>query len=618
MTKVKYDYSPLDSPESQFRLLTLLPGLWQDEIRCSLAVYPFDSNASNYNYQTLSYVWGDPTVVRQIRVDDLNFQVTENLWLALRRLRHAESELLIWVDAIAINQQDKDEKSKQVAMMGDIYRRCCEVICWLGEDTEAVSAPYALTSTTGVLAFELLRLHAEDKHRYDNICYDTSSSSHVEVAAGYEAHFEALSKIIESPWWSRIWIVQELALPPKATLMFGSEYLPVEVLKDIREVERQHEQGCCKHVFSAYQFEGLIKKTKLFMSQGAASLLFIRLTARDGDSYPLPLLRSLVCANSATDPRDLYYGLLGLLPKSDLNPDYSLSPSAVFARGAVQEMNFSERLSMMVGFRSADFFKSPQGQGLKANPTWLAPTSFMFMRIERQDLLTLFSRHMSKLNASRGFYSPVTLVNDSSLLLKSIQIDTIRLVDTVTAGNGVSKTIYRWLQMLALDETSCWPPDPPQIGSLADAFWKTLLWNGIYNSDDDGKLSTGDYIEMAQWLRHVIDGSPPLANVHNPLSRYVVHTNLSQRSLFLTKTGMLGLGPYNTMPGDEVHVLIGANVPFVLCPHRKRLKKYAPNSVFESSVRQYTMIGDGYVHGIMNGEAMEERGEDSWETIQIW
>jgi hypothetical protein len=59
--------------------------------------------------------------------------VTKNLYLALLRLRHPETERTLWVDALCINQVDLDEKRHQIALMADIYTKASTVIMWLGE-----------------------------------------------------------------------------------------------------------------------------------------------------------------------------------------------------------------------------------------------------------------------------------------------------------------------------------------------------------------------------------------------------------------------------------------------------------------------------------------------------
>ena len=40
----------------------------------------------------------------------------------------------LWIDAICLNQEDDEEKSKQVPRMSDIYSLAEEVIFWLGRN----------------------------------------------------------------------------------------------------------------------------------------------------------------------------------------------------------------------------------------------------------------------------------------------------------------------------------------------------------------------------------------------------------------------------------------------------------------------------------------------------
>ncbi|KAI1740249.1 hypothetical protein F4680DRAFT_418962, partial [Xylaria scruposa] len=64
-----------------------------------------------------------------------------------------------------------------------------------------------------------------------------------------------------------------------------------------------------------------------------------------------------------------------------------------------------------------------------------------------------------------------------------------------------------------------------------------------------------------------------------------------QKRFFRTRTGRMGLGSVGIEPGDIVVVLLGGRVPYIL---RKAFRGY------------YFLICDSYVHGIMNGEIVEE------------
>ncbi|PVH80545.1 hypothetical protein DL98DRAFT_515399 [Cadophora sp. DSE1049] len=61
------------------------------------------------------------------------------------------------------------------------------------------------------------------------------------------------------------------------------------------------------------------------------------------------------------------------------------------------------------------------------------------------------------------------------------------------------------------------------------------------------------------------------------------------RVLFQTGKGYIALGPVITQPGDIVCLFHGGNVPYVLRP----------------TAGYYQLVGECYVHGIMNGEAMQ-------------
>ena len=76
----------------------------------------------------------------------------------------------------------------------------------------------------------------------------------------------------------------------------------------------------------------------------------------------------------------------------------------------------------------------------------------------------------------------------------------------------------------------------------------------------------------------------------NPLHAIFQRTSLERR-IYLTEKGYIGLGPQSADDGDEVWILGGAKVPFVL-------RKCQEGG--------YTLVGESYVHGIMTGEALAD------------
>jgi hypothetical protein len=68
------------------------------------------------------------------------------------------------------------------------------------------------------------------------------------------------------------------------------------------------------------------------------------------------------------------------------------------------------------------------------------------------------------------------------------------------------------------------------------------------------------------------------------------------RTLFVTEDGRIGVGPDILQKGDEICIFYGAHTPFVVRPIK---------SVLVNVGNYYQLVGECYVHGLMDGEAME-------------
>lgn len=91
-----------------------------------------ETSGEKHIYEALSYVWGNVLKSQSITLNGCAFSVTENLNAALWNLRDRQPEQVLWVDAICINQEDKNEKEKQIPLMRTIYAQAGRVIVWLG------------------------------------------------------------------------------------------------------------------------------------------------------------------------------------------------------------------------------------------------------------------------------------------------------------------------------------------------------------------------------------------------------------------------------------------------------------------------------------------------------
>jgi hypothetical protein len=142
-------------------------------------------------------------------------------------------------------------------------------------------------------------------------------------------------------------------------------------------------------------------------------------------------------------------------------------------------------------------------------------------------------------------------------------------------------------------------------GTWVDAHWRTICGNLIHEDGEVRKARPEDKVKIkrnqalcihddVQFLNHrgEEEGLNRSAMVH-----IAVAGALSERRAFITKDGFLSLGPEGLRIGDHVFILSGSNVPFALGALDK--KKTGELKT------QYRLVGDCYVHGIMNGEMYE-------------
>ncbi|KAL8943733.1 MAG: hypothetical protein Q9211_000882 [Gyalolechia sp. 1 TL-2023] len=199
--------------EQDVRLLTLLPGSIGSGICIRLDLTPLIQDQPP-KYQALSYTWGNPTLSQQLEVDlghrTQLFPVTENLYIALRNLRHNTVTRLLWVDAVCINQGDVEERRQQVKRMADIYRLAEKVIVWLGPETDGSAlALEALDSLASKISVDWneLTIKAESAEDVGTDWLDRN----IYAPFNDETYF-ALVSLLNRPWFGRLWIWQEVFL----------------------------------------------------------------------------------------------------------------------------------------------------------------------------------------------------------------------------------------------------------------------------------------------------------------------------------------------------------------------------------------------------------------------
>ncbi|TLD31082.1 hypothetical protein PspLS_02411 [Pyricularia sp. CBS 133598] len=128
-------------------------------------------------------------------------RVKLNLFNALRQIRDKNHEVLLWVDALCINQMDNAEKDKQVGRMWEVYSKADHVLIWLGSADARTDR-----------AMEFIPTIVKKHYIKENL-----------ICREYAHHWADLLHLMRSTWFSRRWVIQELALARNVVVQCGAK-----------------------------------------------------------------------------------------------------------------------------------------------------------------------------------------------------------------------------------------------------------------------------------------------------------------------------------------------------------------------------------------------------------
>lgn len=266
-------YEPLPGPTS-FRLLELCAADNNDEIRCGLRIADISQKPL---YNAISYTWGTDTATTIIQVNGYEVNILQTAAEMLRDLRSSTDSQTLWIDTICINQSDTKEKNHQVQQMAKIFSTAVCVISWLRDDS---------------LISEIFDHLPEKQQR---------GLSFLWLKPRFERFFN-------HRYWTRRWIIQEVALARSALVKCGSRLVPLARVSELVEF--------CQNHYSHDYSSSLAMRLCLLQNSGIRKeITFTRLL----DDY-----KSTQCV----DARDKVFALVGLSDASrqHFTVDYSYSP----------------------------------------------------------------------------------------------------------------------------------------------------------------------------------------------------------------------------------------------------------------------------------------------------
>ncbi|KAI4290026.1 MAG: hypothetical protein L6R35_000693 [Caloplaca aegaea] len=144
----------------------------------------------------------------------------------------------IWADGICINQQDKEERGKQVPLMGEIYPNCAIALVWLGKDTSDLEGFLHIHD----LVEPILRQREMPGSDIARKFRSAWTLQDLELALGGGIDPRAWAAYVSfyerRRWFSRVWVAQEVALPTEAIVLCGYETFRWDKFQEVKDFLR--------------------------------------------------------------------------------------------------------------------------------------------------------------------------------------------------------------------------------------------------------------------------------------------------------------------------------------------------------------------------------------------
>lgn len=568
----RYQYSPIEH-HRQIRLLQLQPGDEHTSIQITISPVFLDKGPT---YEALSYTWGDPSPKSLVSCneDGDTIEITLNCEAALRRLRIKDQERTLWIDAICIDQNNVQERNQQVRLMSEIYREAQRVIAYLGEESDESDLGMTFVS--------------EDA---DAICKTNRPSVGLSPDIFSSPQQRAIDRILERPYFQRIWILQEIVFAREVQIMLGNRTVDWRAFSNTVYYINKNKQ-----LDLGPKYHGKPPRAVFYRDESTKWSNRQKSNTDKPDSLLAFLKDTRYCKSS--DPRDKVYALLGMtLEKDDFLPDYALPIRDTFISLTKYFIARDKRLDVLCHVQGA--------RSLHNLPSWVPDWSYPrlsdILGHEKTVSIRPYKATLDRTaNVSFGhdpflLQNPQLLIQNQELLVQQstnnvahnleillaegIPVDTVAQVGLMYSVDDEKNTssLQQWEEIAKSVSRNSTEADMPP------AFVDTLIAYPAYRVPN---VFARFY---PAWHGMTFAGQTPDASA--AIFQEQLNKVCHGRCFFVTERGHMGLGPAEMQKGDMVAVLLGGSVPFVL---------------HAEDEGQFSLVGESYVHGFMHGEALEE------------
>lgn len=311
--------------------------------------------------------------------------------------------------------------------------------------------------------------------------------------------------------------------------------------------------------------------------------------------YYLRLLKVLEHMRSyeCSDHRDKVFAALGMAADvglDEIKPDYQKSVEDVYTDVVRFVLGASE-------LHCFDFL------GYVVRPEGLDPNSELWVRYKDlptwvPDWRTQISSHAifkhkdtdhpssERLFCAGGSSKAEAIIDGRKLLVKGLLIDAVKSTSSVCNSNlseGGLTIPRKWRESMSQTE--------PYIRgeSVCEAFDRTIVTDVVQEEEPHDNLYRRDH--RVDWF--LLEGDALLLDEGDMRRRHLLEVSVNRvtygRRMFWTDRGYLGIGPASMAEHDIICLFFGGQVLYVLR---------------DAGLGVYECVGECYVHGLMDGEAL--------------
>ena len=593
----QYTYQPLAYDDS-VRILILEPGERQETMQCSLVPVRLSEKPE---YEAISYVWGTDEPSHVIFIDGQKATIRTNLYSALLRFRCSPErndpqeasdrnlQRRLWADALCINQADILERNQQVQSMKLVFAQARSVLIWLRESVESDRIAFDVFKIAEGIVGSRVQITKDNFERFGRVASLRSFQRNT---------LTAVRDILKCTWFKRIWVLQELVVAGNPLVICG-EYKTTWTALSATTC------AVLKNMITS--FEGKVVgmssyNTNLsFWCRELHNMQVARVRHFENKQSTLYELLHATYRLASSEPVDKIYALRGLLNEeeaSSLKVDYALEASEVFELATrdvlSRDTNPFKLLALVSAFPSAPIPAS--------SPSWVPNYSSLTTGYIRNFSLTDTYRASGQARSQISF----TGLNQKILCLGGQIVDRVsyylpweypKLADF--------EELARWYQKCQqyVLQVDCYPTGE----DIVACWWRLLICDTYFSSSANIRAAEGfksHYLDpkLSDFVTNPtrLEEDVTIQDAQDAYRNTVSHTSAGT-SLCRTANGYLAwITPY-ARSGDYICIFAGATCPFV---------------IRERPEGDHTLVGSAYVHGMMDGEALNFEGF-KWGEIRI-